>query len=121
MGLPVAVDPAFDDLDLIEVCGIGILHCLHHKGGCIAGRFGEVTSHRYAIAIANGLKIGAVYAVGFVVPPAKKAQYDSRAGGGVNLASLHAREEVLASIGWRPYRCETRRAQLPVGVEACHA
>ena len=33
MGLPVAVDPAFDDLDLIEVCGIGILHCLHHKGG----------------------------------------------------------------------------------------
>ena len=91
MGCAVTVDPAFDDLHLIEIRRVGVLHCLDHEGGR-ARTLRQFAAHWDAITVSDGLEVGAVNALWRIVPATEEPKHDPRACRGIDLAPLHAGE-----------------------------
>jgi len=106
------VEPAFDDLNSIEVCADRIPQSIDHEGrrlACWCRR--QITAHGHAFLVAAKRRRTAAQIIVGIFPSAEKANHDPRTARGVGFLALHGVKDRLAGILGGPNRLVTRCGQ----------
>jgi hypothetical protein len=112
--LAAAIQPAFDNLDTIEVTALGIFHGRHQKaGGPAPGSGRQIAAHRYPFAIAQSGGLAGTR-IGFgEIKATKKTHAYARSGSGESFLALHRIKDLATGIFLRPNGHHPRGDGLP--------
>ena len=108
MRLTLVIQPAFDDLNTIQVGPIRIPQGPNHKGWRFAaGGLSQVATHGHTAPVALDDEIGTVYFLSLEIPAGKQAHPDAGPGGGVDFLAFHGTKDFTARVLTGPYGSET--------------